>query len=84
MNPINKYKELFNSLDFTNLKIMQTGFKICFCILLISILFLSQYISIKNLFLFNLGLTIFKFSTYLFIEFIICGLVADTIYKQLN
>lgn len=80
-----KLKILFNNLDKTDLKIMKIGIKICFGILMISIVFLFSYLFfVPNIFLYELGLSIFKLSTYIAVEFIICGVVADIVKKQLN
>ncbi len=80
-----KIKCLFNNLDKTDLKIMKIGMKICFAILLVSILLLFIYLLfVHNSFLYNLGLAIFRLSTYFAIEFIICGIVADIVKKQLE
>lgn len=82
---MNKIKEIFNNLDKTDLKIMKTGLKISFGILVISLVFLCTYLLfIHNLFLYNLGLSIFKFSSYIAVEFIVCGIIVDLIYKQVN
>ena len=78
-----KIKDLFNSLDTLDLKIMKIGLKFCTIIVLISTLILSFYISLHNVFLFNFGISLFKLSTYLFIEFIICGIVVDKIKKTI-
>ena len=79
-----KIKNLFDNLDKTDLKIMKIGMKFCFSLLMISIFLLSIYLSIHNIFLYSLGLAIFRLSTYFAIEFIICGVVADIVKKQLE
>jgi hypothetical protein len=35
-----------------------------------------------NIFLYNLGLTIFRICTYIAVEFIICGIIVDKIKKS--
>lgn len=78
-------KNLFNNLDKTDLKIMKFGIKICFGILLIAILLLSSYLFyVHNFFLYDLGIAILKLSTYFAVEFIICGIVADMVKRQIN
>lgn len=80
-----KFKNLFFNLDKTDLKIMKIGIKICFGILMLSILLLSFYLfGVHNFLLYELGLTVFKLSTYFFVEFIICGIVADMVKKQMD
>ena len=79
-----KLKDVFYNLDKTDLKIMQIGLKLCLLFSLISVIILCIYLFfIHNLFLYNLGLTIFKSSTYIAIEFIICGVVADRIKQEI-
>ena len=80
-----KLKTLFDNLDKTDLKIMKIGIKICFVISIISIILLSIYlIFIHSIFLYNLGLAIFRLSTYFATEFIVCGLIADVVKKQIE
>ena len=80
-----KLKTLFDNLDKTDLKIMKIGIKICFVISAISIILLSIYlIFAHSIFLYNLGLSIFRLSTYFAVEFIICGIVADVVKKQIE
>ena len=65
------------------LEIMKIGLKICFGILLLGTFLLASYLFIFHIpFVYNLGFAIFKTSTYLAIEFIICGIVADKIAKE--
>ena len=76
---LNYLKNLLTNLDKTDLKIMKFGLKICFSILLFSVLILSFYLTAShNFFLYELGL---KISTYIAVEFVICGIVVDTIKK---
>ena len=80
-----KLKNLFSNLDKTDLKIMKIGMKICFSILMVSIVLLTFYLLlVHKIFLFNLGLALFRLSTYFAIEFIVCGIVADVVKKQLE
>ena len=79
-----KLKSLFNELDLIDLKIMKIGFKVCFVISLFSVFLLTNYLLSNNIFLYDLGLTIFKLCTYIFVEFIICGFVIDKVKKQLE
>ncbi len=78
-------KNLFNNLDELDLKIMKIGIKICIGISLVAILILSFYLfTVHSFFLYELGLTILKLSSYFLVEFIICGIVADMVKKQLD
>lgn len=79
---MNKIKELINNLDKTDLKIMKSGLKLCFFVLLFSVLLLVFYLNYSHsFFLYELGLLIFKISCYIAVEFIVCGIIVDTIKK---
>ena len=82
---MNKIKNLFKNLDKTDLKIMKIGLKISFFIIIFSVFLLCIYLEfIHSIFLYNLAIAIFKLSTYIGIEFIICGIVVDTVKKQIE
>ena len=82
---MNNIKNLFNKLDKQDLKIMKNGIKICFLILMLSVFLLYMNMEfLHSIFIFDLAISIFKLSTYVAIEFIICGIVVDTIKKQLE
>lgn len=71
---LNYLKDLLANLDKTDLKIMKYGLKICFGILLFSVMLLSFYLTAThNVFLYELGITIFRVSTYIAVEFVVCG-----------
>lgn len=79
---MNKISETFKNIDKLDLKIMKKGLKFSFMLLLISVSILLQYLFLENnLFLYNLGISLFKVSTYFGIEFIVCGIVVDSIKK---
>lgn len=81
---LNYLKELLTNLDKTDLKIMEFGLKICLGILLFSVMLLSFYLNAShNVFLYELGITIFRISTYIAVEFVVCGIVVDTIKKEI-
>lgn len=77
-------RNFFKDITPIDLVIMKKGLTVCFFISLISIFILITYLSLKNtnLFLYNLGITLFKLSCYLSVEFIICGIAADIALKQ--
>ncbi len=82
---MNKVKDLFKNLDKTDLKIMKIGLRISFFIILFSVFLLCIYLRfVHSIFLYNIAIAIFKLSTYIGIEFIICGIVVDTIKKELE
>ena len=74
----------FKNLDKLTYKIMKYGLKACFGICIISIIILFTY---QTLFtspsLYHIGLSLFKLSLTFSIEFIICGIVVDSIKKQI-
>lgn len=79
-----KIKNLFKDIDELDLKIMKNGLKFSFIILIISSIILVFYLCFRNnIFLYTLGLLLFKTSTYFAIEFIICGVIVDSIKKGL-
>ena len=80
---MDKLKDLLNNLDTVNLKIMKAGLKFCFLIAILSSIILCVFLLNHSIFLFDLGLLIFKLSTYLSVEFIICGIVADKVKEQI-
>ncbi len=77
-----KLKKLINNLDKLDLKIMKKGLLFCFAITCISIAILTSYLFVHNLFLFELGFTILKLSLYFSVDFVVCGVVVDSIKKQ--
>lgn len=80
-----EFKDLLNDLDKTDLKIMKFGIKFSFMFLIFAILILVCYLFfLHSIFLYNLGITIFKLGSYFIVEFIVCGLVADNLKKQIE
>ncbi len=81
---INKLKDTFENIDKKNLNIMKNGLKFCFGILMLSISILLTYlIFVKHIFVYQLGLLVFELSLYFAIDFIVAGVVVDTIRKQI-
>lgn len=78
-----KLKNLLNNLDKLNLKIMKIGINFCFSVAILATLLLCTFLFNHSIFLFELGLLIFKLSTYLSVEFIVCGIVADKVKQQI-
>ena len=81
---IRKILNIFKNLETITNKIIKIGFKFCFLLASISCIILIFYIlqSLSPL-VFYIGISIFKLSTYFFVEFIVCGLVVDSIKKQI-
>lgn len=77
-----KFKDFFKEIDELDLKIMKNGLNFSFIILFFSVCLLIIYLFLKNtLFLYNLGFSLFKISTYFGVEFIVCGVIVDSIKK---
>jgi len=84
INFIHKIKNIFDNIDKKDLKIMRNGLKFCFLILLISIVILVTYLFFMNsIFIYEIGILIFQLSLYFAIDFIVAGIVVDTIQKQI-
>lgn len=80
----NKIEKTFIDLDKLTKKIITNGLRFCSVIGIIALSILLTYnLSITIPFLFNLGFLLFKLSMIFAVEFIICGIVVDSIKKQL-
>ena len=81
---INKIIGYFKNLDKLTYKIMKYGLVSCFTLSLFSSLMLFTYnLASTSPSVFHLGLSLFKSSCTFSVEFVVCGLVADSIKKQL-
>ena len=81
---INKIIGYFKDLDKNTYKIMKYGLYFCLAIAIISALILLIYsATLFNANLYYIGISIFKLSLSFSVDFIICGLVMDSISKQL-
>ncbi len=80
---INKIIDVYKHFDKVTNSILKNGLIFCSFMCLISLIILSTYLFSKSLFLYNIGIAIFKLSIIFSIEFIICGFVVDGIKKQL-
>lgn len=81
---IDKLKNMFNNIDKKDITIMKNGLKFCFLILVISIIILLTYLFfVKNIFIYQIGILVFQLSLYFAIDFIVAGIVVDTIQKQI-
>ena len=84
MSFIHRIKDIFLNIDKKDLKIMRTGLKFCFLILLTSMIILLTYLFFMNsVFIYEIGILVFQLSLYFAIDFIVAGIVVDTIQKQL-
>ena len=81
---INQIIKDLKNLDKLTYKIMKLGIKFCFGICVLSILVLLTYLLLFNTpYLYYCGLLLFRISCIFAIEFIICGIVVDSIKKEL-
>lgn len=80
---MNNLRKLINNIDKLVLKIMKIGLQFCFSLTLLSTLILCIFLSNHSVFLYELGLLTLKLSTYMAVEFIVCGIVADKIKEQI-
>ena len=81
---INKIMGYFKNLDKLTYKIMKCGLVGCFILCIFSVLMFFTYIlanTSPNVF--HIGLSLFRLSCTFSVEFIVCGIVADSIKKQL-
>ena len=75
----------FKKIDNETYKIIKKGLKFCFLLSLFSSLVILTYtIDGSSLNTYYIGFALFKLSCYLGVEFIVCGLVMDTIKSQLT
>ena len=82
---INKIFNYLKKVDTATYKIMKKGLFFCLILSLVSSLVLLIYITLSpNLDIYYIGLSLFKLSCYLGVEFVVCGLVVDTLKKQLT
>lgn len=81
---INRFIEYFKKLDSITYKIMKSGLKFCFFICIISAIILLTYnLTSHSPTLYYIGLSLFKLGCIFSVEFVICGLIVDSIKKQL-
>lgn len=80
----NKILDIFKNLDKITYKIMKKGLIFCFSLCIISLFLLLFYdFKLQSPLLYDVGLNLFKLSTIFGIEFVVCGIVTDSIKKQL-
>lgn len=81
---INKIINYFKNIDKLTYKIMKYGLVSCFILSFFSALMLITYnLANTSPDVFYIGLALFKLSCSFSVEFIVCGIVADSIKKQL-
>ncbi len=80
----NKIINIFKNLENQTIRIIKNGIKGCFGICLISIFILLTYTFIYSTpLLFDIGIILFKMSLLFSIEFLICGIVVDSLKKNI-
>lgn len=81
---INNIINSFKNLDKLVKQIMKIGLEFCSVLGMISLIILVTYnLSFTIPIVFTIGLILFKLSLIFGVEFIICGLAADRIKKQM-
>ena len=81
---IDKLKNTFQSLEKQTKTIIKNGVKFCFMLCIISLIFLLTYdFGFSNPLFFEVGIALFKISLLFSIEFLICGIVVDSLKKNL-
>ena len=81
---INTIIEFFKKVDKLTYKIMKNGLVFCLTLSIISALALIIYgLSAITPNLFHISFLLLKLSCTLSVEFIVCGLVMDTVKKQI-
>lgn len=81
---VQKIFENFKNLDKLTYKIMNYGLKFCFAICILSVFILFTYVcDFSSPSIYYIGIHLFKLSLIFSIEFIVCGLIVDSIKKQM-
>ena len=80
----NKINDIINNLDFKTKVIIKNGFKFCTFLCAISLFLLVTYIFWFSIpLVFNIGIMIFEMSLLFSVEFLVCGIVVDSLKKRL-
>lgn len=80
----NKINDIINNLDFKTKVIIKNGFKFCTLLCAISLFLLVTYIFWFSVpLVFNIGIMIFEMSLLFSVEFLVCGIVVDSLKKRL-
>jgi len=80
----NKINDIINNLDFKTKVIIKNGFKFCTLLCAISLFLLVTYIFWFSIpLVFNIGIMIFEMSLLFSVEFLVCGIVVDSLKKRL-
>lgn len=81
---ISKIIGYFKNLDKLTYKIMKIGLSFCLILAILSALILFTYsAALLSPHIYYIGLSLFKLSCTFGVDFIVCGLVMDSISKQL-
>ena len=80
----NKINDIINNLDFKTKVIIKNGFKFCTFLCAISLFLLVTYIFWFSIpLVFNIGIMIFEMILLFSVEFLVCGIVVDSLKKRL-
>lgn len=73
----------FNSMEGKTKNILKYGMLFSLFVCIISLLILLTYHFFTNPDLYYIGLSVFKLSLFLVVEFVVCALAVDTIRQQI-
>lgn len=80
----NKIKDILNNLDVKTKVIIKNGFKFCTFLCLFSLFLLITYIFWFSVpLVFYIGIMLFQMSLLFSVEFLVCGIVVDSLKKRL-
>ena len=80
----NKIKDILNNLDVKTKVIIKNGFKFCTLLCLFSLFLLITYIFWFSVpLVFYIGIMLFQMSLLFSVEFLVCGIVVDSLKKRL-
>ena len=80
----NKIKDTLNNLDQKTKLIIKNGITSCIILCILSISLLITYIFWFSIpIIFNIGIMLFQISLLFSVEFLICGIVVDSLKKRL-
>ena len=79
----NKIIEIFKNLDSKTIKIIKNGLKFCtvICAIALAILLMYTFTNTSPI-IYEIGIILFKTSLLFSVEFLICGIVVDSLKKE--
>ncbi len=81
---VQKLKDIFGNLEKQTKRIIKVGVQFCFILCIISLAILLTYdFAFSSPSLYDIGITLFNMSAMFAVEFLICGIVVDSLKKRL-